>query len=89
MPSDGSVNALLQRDRHIAEILRKGLSKWRRESGYYSQSHAENVFSRYKRIIGERLRAKAEEAQDREAAIGCAVLNRMRGMARPVSYPVR
>jgi hypothetical protein len=87
--SDGSVDALLQRDRHIAEILGKGLSRWRKESGYYCQSRAENVFSRYKRTIGERLRAKDDEAQEREAAIGCAILNHMRMIGWPLSYAVK
>ena len=44
---------------------------------------------RYKTIIGGRLRAKRDEAQEREAEIGCAILNRMREMGRPLSYPVR
>ena len=87
--SDGSVNALLQRDRHIAEIETIGRSNCRRRSGYYLQSHAENAFYRYKTIIGGRLRAKRDEAQEREAAIACALLNRMHDMGRPVSYPVR
>ena len=87
--SDDSIGVFSQRNQHIAEILSKGLSRWRKESGYYCQNQAENVFSRYKRIIGERLRANADEAQEREAAIGCAILNHMRMMGRPVSYPVR
>ena len=65
-----------------------GLSKWRRDSGCYSQCHAENAIFRYKSIIGGRLRAKNDEAQEREAAIGCAILNRMLEMGRPMSYAV-
>jgi hypothetical protein len=53
-----------------------------------SESHAEKAFFRYKTIFGERLRAKRDEAQKREAAFGSAVLNRMRELARPQSYPV-
>ena len=86
---DDSTGVFSQRNRHIAEILSKGLSRWRKESGYYCQSQAENVFSRSERIIGERLRANNHEAQGREAAIGCAILNRMREMGRPLSYAVR
>ena len=76
------------RDRHIVEIRAKGRSEWKRQSGYYLQSHAENAFYRYKRIIGGRLRAKNEDAQKREAAIGCAILNRMREMGEPLSYAI-
>jgi hypothetical protein len=53
------------------------------------QSHAENAFYRYKQIIGERMRAKNDDAQKREAAIGCAILNRMLEMGEPLSYAVR
>jgi hypothetical protein len=60
---------------------------WKRESGYYRQSHAENAFFRYKTILGGRLRAKRSEAQEREVAIACAVLNRMLELGRPQSYP--
>jgi hypothetical protein len=77
------------RDLHIAEIRAKGRSEWKRQSGYYLQSHAENAFFRYKKIIGGRLRAKNDEAQKREAVIGCAILNRMLEMGEPLSYAVR
>ena len=77
-----------QRDCHIAEVRSKGLSEWKRQSGYYLQSHVENAFYRYKRIIGGRLRAKNEDAQKQEAAIGCAILNRMLEMGEPLSYVV-
>jgi len=86
--SNNSISASSQRDRHIAEIRSKGWSEWKRQSGYYLQSHAENAFYRYKRIIGGWLRAKNDDAQMREAAIGCAILNRMRDMGRPLSVAV-
>lgn len=56
--------------------------------GYYAQSHAEYTFARYKRTFGGHLRAKGDAAQEREAAIACGVLNRMRELGRPLSYPV-
>jgi hypothetical protein len=40
---------------------------------------------RYKSIIGPRLRARRFEAQQTEAAIGVAVLNRMLAAGRPNS----
>ena len=87
--SNDSTGVLSQRNRHIAAILSKGRPSWKRQVGYYSQSKAENVMYRYKKIIGGRLRAKNDEAQEREAAISCAILNRMREMGRPLSYAVR
>ncbi len=85
---NNSIIASSQRDCHIAEIRINGRSEWKRQSGYYLQSYAENAFYRYKRIIGGRLRAKNEDAQKQEAAIGCAILNRMFEMGEPLSYAV-
>jgi len=69
-------------------IKRDGRPRWKRESGYYRQSHAENAFFRYKTILGGRLRTKKSEAQERDVAIGCAVLNRMLEMGCSQSYPM-
>jgi hypothetical protein len=77
-----------QRDGHIVAMTSAGRFPWKRTSGYYAQSHAENAFSRYKRLFGGRLRAKKDKAQEREAAIACGVLNRMREWGRPHSYRV-
>ena len=74
--------------RHILRIQEIGRSKWRGESGYYRQSHAENGFFRYKTTLGGWLRAKNMAAQEKEVALGCAILNRMREMGRPISTPV-
>ncbi len=62
-----------------------GLSQWRWESGYYAQSGAENVFSRYKVIFGGNLRAKRQDSQEREAQLGCAILNKLRALGAPSS----
>ena len=86
--SNNSIRASSHRDRHIEEIRSKGWVEWKRQSGYYLQSHAENAFYRYKRIIGGRLRAKNDNAQKREAAIGCAILNQMLEMGDPLSYAI-
>ena len=86
---ESSIGVLSQRNEHISKIERMGRSEWRRQSGYYLQSHVENTFNRFKRIIGGRLRSKHGEAQEREALIGCAVLNRMLEIGRPVSCQIR
>jgi hypothetical protein len=77
-----------QRDQHLLEIERDGRFAWKRTSGYYAQSHAENAFSRFKRTFGGGLRAKREESQEREASLACQLLNRMLELGRPQSYPV-
>jgi len=85
---NNSIIVSSQRECHIAEVRSKGRSEWKRQSGYYLQSQAENAFYRYKRIIGGRLRAKNDDAQKREAAIGCAILNKMLEMGEALSYAV-
>jgi hypothetical protein len=77
-----------QRDQHLLEIEKAGRFTWKRTSRYYDQAYAENAFSRFKRTFGDRLRAKREESQEREASLACALLNRMRELGRPQSYPV-
>jgi hypothetical protein len=77
-----------QRDQHILEIERAGRCAWKRTSGYYDQAYAEHVFARFKRTFGDRLRAKRDASQEREASLACELLNRMRELCRPQSYPV-
>ena len=86
--SNNSISIPSQRNLHIADIQSKGWPEWKRQSGYYLQSHAENGFYRYKKIIGGRLRAKNDDAQKREAAIGCTILNKMLEMCEPLSYAI-
>ena len=82
-PSDDSPPG--QRDQHIAAISRDGRMKWQVSTGYGKRSLVETAIGRYKSIIGSRLRARLLPAQQTEAAIGCAVLNRMLACARPKS----
>ena len=77
-----------QRDQHLLAIESAGRFAWKRTSGYYDQAHAENAFSRYKRPFGGRLRARRDDAQEREASLACALLNRMRELGRPQAYAV-
>ena len=77
-----------QRDAHLLAIESEGRCGWKRTSGYYAQSQAENVFSRFKRTFGARLRAKRDASQEREASLACQLLNRMRELGRPESYAV-
>ena len=77
-----------QRDQHLLAIESEGRFAWKRTSGYYAQSHAENAFSRFKRTFGGGLRAKRDKAQEREASLACRLLNRILELGRPQSYPV-
>ncbi len=88
VPSPTAGTAPTQRDQHLLEIERTDRFQWKRTSGYYDQAHAENVFSRFKQTFGDRLRAKRDEAQEREASLACELLNRMLELGRLLSYPV-
>ena len=56
--------------------------------GYHRQGRVENAFFRYKSIIGDGLRARSPAGQGSEAVLGCAILNRMIALGRPVSYRI-
>jgi len=77
-----------QRDQHLLAIERASRFGWKRTSVNYDQAYAENVFSRFKRTFGDRLRAKRDASQEREVSLACALLNRMRALGRPQSYLV-
>jgi hypothetical protein len=86
--SPTGTTAPTQRDQHIMMIESDGRFAWKRTSGYYAQSHAENAFFRFKQIFGGRLRAKRDASQEREASLACQLLNRMRERGCPLSYAV-
>jgi len=74
-----------QRDAHIDMIKTQGRLAWQTATGYGKRSLVETTMGRYKSIIGPRLRARKWEAQQTEATIAVAVLNRMMAAGRPQS----
>ena len=78
----------VERDQTIKRVAEVGRRRWKKESGYHSQGTVENAFFRYKAILGDRLRARASEAQKVEALIACNALNRMFEMGRPASAAI-
>ena len=65
------------RDRTIKKVNKIGRRRWKSEFGYHRQARVENVFFRYKSIIGDRLRARHPKSQEAEALIACNILNGM------------
>ncbi len=65
-----------------------GRRRWKKESGYHRQARVENVFFRYKSIIGDRLHARHPKSQEAEALIACNILNRMTALGRSASYAI-
>ncbi len=86
--SNAAGRATAWRNANVTAIEVLGRRRWRKDSGYHGQSRVENTFFRYKRIIGDRLRATDLVAQKREALIGCAVLNRMAELGTSESIAV-
>jgi hypothetical protein len=73
------------RDENLRAIRKSSKSSWKQRSGYHARSLSETVMYRYKRIIGERVRARLFPSQQAETTLGCNVLNRMAGLGMPVS----
>lgn len=84
VPGAGS-NVPNQRDRHIEMINTEGRLAWQEATGYGQRARVETTMGRYKSIIGTRLKSRGFEAQQTEASIGVAVLNRMLAAGRPNS----
>ena len=87
-PSKSLGGTLVQRDAAIERIAEVGRRQWRKESGAHQQARAENAMFRYKRVLGDRLRARLFDAQEREAMIGVLVINRMTELGMPESVAV-
>jgi len=81
----GEPGPVAQRDRHVEMIAEEGRLAWQKATDYGQRSLIETTMGRYKAIIGPRLRARGFDAQQTEAAIGVAVLNRMLAAGRPDS----
>jgi hypothetical protein len=81
----GELDPPTQRDCHLAMIADQGRLAWQASTGYGQRSLVETAMGRYKTLIGPRLRARGFAAQQTEAAIGVAVLNRMLVAGRPDS----
>jgi hypothetical protein len=74
-----------QRDGHLRLIREKGRLGWQKAVGYGRRSLGETAVSRYKAIVGRRLRARTLPGQKTEAKAGCSALNRMTRLGMPVS----
>lgn len=86
--SDTAETAPTQRDRHIQMIAETGRMRWQRTSGYNKRAGVESQMARWKRVLGEELRFRSDQAQATEVAIGVLVLNRMLDLGRPNSVRV-
>lgn len=72
--STADPNRQTPRDRHIQLLAERGRMGWQRATRYSRRNHVETTMSRYKRLIGPRLRAKTRSGQQGEAAFAIQVL---------------
>ena len=72
-----------QRDRHLRCIAGKGRMGWQKASGYTRRAKAETAISRWKRVIGDGLRAHEDRRKTTEMKVGIYVLNHMLKLGRP------
>ena len=83
VPSRMAESEPTQRDRHLQLIAERGRMAWQQASGYTKRSRAETAISRFKRVIGDRLRSHTDERRATEVDMAVHVLNRMLELGRP------
>ena len=83
VPSATAETAPTKRDRHLQLIAERGRMAWQWASGYNWRALVEADIGRYKRVIGDALRARTERRQTTEVAIAVTSLNRMLELGRP------
>jgi hypothetical protein len=65
------------RDENLRGVRRHGRKGWKKRVGYHDRSLAETAMSRFKAVLGERLRNRNLESQATESRVRCRVLNRI------------
>ena len=78
VPGSDATSLPTQRDQHILAIEERGRMHWQKVSGYNRRSKVEASIGRYKRVIGDALKSRAEACRKTEVAIAVKALNRMR-----------
>ena len=77
-----------QRDQHIQDIKEHGRIAWQKENDYGLRSRVELAIQRYKRIIGNTMKARALPHQKTEAWVSASALNTMTNLGMPVSVKI-
>jgi hypothetical protein len=72
-----------QRDHHLRCRAERGRAAWQKASGYSRRAKAETAISRWKRVIGDALRARKDRQRTTEMQAGVHVLNRMLELGCP------
>src|SRR3954454_9911455 len=88
VPSAAAETAPTQRDQHLQLIAEHGRMGWQTASGYNHRALAEATIGRFKRVIGDGLRARRDERQATEMDVAVHVLNRMLELGQPKSVRI-
>lgn len=72
-----------QRDRHLQCLAETGRMGWQKVSGYPRRAKAETAIARWKRVIGDGLRARQDRQRTTEMKVAVHVLNHMLTLGRP------
>ena len=89
VPSDTAESgAPTQRDRHLHHIAEHGRAAWQKASGYTKRTRAEAAVGRFKQVIGDGLRSRADERRATKVGVAVHVLNRMLELGRPTSVRI-
>ena len=83
VPSDTAATAPTQRDHHLRHIVEHGRMAWQKASGYTKRARAEAAIGRWKQVIGDGLRAHADQRRATEVDVAVLALNRMLEFGRP------
>jgi hypothetical protein len=83
VPSEMAATAPTRRDRHLRCIAAHGRMAWQKASGYTKRARAEATIARFKRVIGDGLRAHTDERRAAEVEVAVHALNRMLEFGRP------
>ncbi len=83
VPSETAEAAPTRRDRHLATIAERGRRGWQKAAGYNWRALVEADISRFKRVMGDALRARTDGRRGTEGAIAVDALNRMLELGRP------
>src|SRR4051794_8883838 len=83
VPSGTAETAPTRRDAHLRCIAERGRMGWQKASGYNWRALVESDVARWKRVIGDGLRSRADGRQATEVSIAADVLNRMLDLGRP------
>ena len=71
---------------NLQEIKTFGRMIWQRVRNYGRRNYSELCIQRYKKILGNQMRARELAQQKNEAMIGCGILNKMTNLGMPISY---